>query len=178
MKKLTDLQIAIIVSHSMRRFLKNFEPHERTKAVEKVMVRLHRFLFRAEKANLKDFVFATEYERILWQNTAYEYEKSTAISSVNFVNVLYDYFGSTICKSTDLTPKLMQKFSEVKDNDREYDSNDIYKFESNSNSITSTYIKLFEKDSGIGLKRSLFAGKKITIKNNLIIEGKKIAEGF
>ena len=177
MDELTDLQIAIVTAHSMRRFMKNYEAHERTAVIEKVMMRLHKFLKQRERSNFKDFVYATEFERVFWTNVTENYDKKTKIFAIDFVTKLYDYFPNQMSRYVDLSEKLMLQFGMAQNNTTV--SDDIcLEITKNDNDFISTYINLFEPYSGVKLRKSLLAGKKLTIKNNLIIEGKKIAEGF
>ncbi len=43
---------------------------------------------------------------------------------------------------------------------------------------SSTVVDYLVEEMGIEKRKSAFAGKKLTIVNNLILDGKKIAEGF
>jgi len=175
--QLTKLQIAIIVAHSMRRMLRNFEPHEQTQLFAKVSRKIKKFLMEKQKKVLNDFVFATEYERILWQNATDKYDKQTPIFGMAFVSELHEYFSEIAQKYIKVSSKEIEKLG-VKYDGVNVDSKKGYEIESNGTDLLSTYIKLFEKDSGVGVKKSLFQGKKLIIKNNLIIEGKRVASGF
>lgn len=176
-KELTDLQIAIVVSHLMRRFMTNFKPHERTTAIEKVMMRLTKFLKQRERTNFKDFVYATEFERVIWENATESYDKSTPIFGINFVASLYEYFDTILNRYVKLSPKIMIRFSMVH-NETGVSDDECMEIEGNDSDLLSTFIKLFEPYSDVGIRISPMAGMKLTIKNNLIIEGKKLAKGF
>ena len=174
---LNNLEQTIVLAHVMRRILSNFKPHERTKNLEVLTMRLRKFLIKRERTNIKSFIFATEFERVLWLNVTDKYDKHTKILALDFVCSLYDYFKDNLSKFADVNEKLMEKISLLA-TDIECSSQEAYEMEQNDDDLLSTFITLFEPHSGVSLKKSLFAGKKLTIKNNLIIEGKKIASGF
>jgi len=174
---LNNLEQTIVVAHVMRRILSNFEPHERTKNLQILATRLKKFLLKRERTNKRSFIFATEFERVLWLNATDKYDKHTKILALDFVCNLYDYFKDKLSRFADINEKLMEKISLLA-TDIECSSQDAYEMEQNDNDLLSTFITLFEPHSGVSLRKSLFAGKKLTIRNNLIIEGKKIASGF
>jgi len=152
-KNLTRIQIAIIVSHSMRRMLKHFEPHEQTKLFSKVSRKIFKFLIRKQKESARDFVIATEYERILYLNATEKYDKETPIFGMFFVSELYEYFDEIIYKYVNISSTEIEKLG-VKYNGGGVDSETSYLIEKNGTDLLSTYIKLFEKDSGVCLKKS------------------------
>lgn len=176
-EKFSELIQAIIIAHSMKRLLKGFEPHERNKAVETVMQRLYKFLKQRERTNLKDFIFATEFERTHWQQVTDDYDKSTPLYAINTAATLCDYFDVIMNRYAKLSPKVMEKFG-ITHNNNDSSREECFMIEQNDGSFVSTYIEKFEPFSGVSVRKSPFAGRKLTIKNNLIIEGKKIAEEF
>lgn len=175
--KLQDFEIAIIVAHTMRRFMSNFKPHERNSTFEKVLKRLTKMLLQRERTNTAAFINATEYERELWLKATGSYDGSVPIFAVDFVCSVYEYFEKQMHKHANLNPKLMEKMNMIH-NTTEVDSKTAHEIEKNDSDLLSTYIKLFEKDSGVALKKSLFGGKKLILKNNLIIEGKELVDDF
>ena len=175
--RLSNIELAIITAHTMRRFILSFAPHERTNTMDRVITRLRKFLIQREKANFKEFVFATELERVLYQNATDSYDKETPILALDFVTRLYDYFEPQLKKHAHINPKDMLSLGIIMTR-HDLDSKQSYLLEKNSGDLLDTYIKILEPYSGVPLKKSLFAGKKLTIKNNLIIERKKVANGF
>lgn len=183
-EKLSPLIQAMVIGHSMNRLLKQFDFHivsggksERNNNFDKVLLRINKMLKSREKTNLKDFIFAEEYEKILWKNTTYSYDKKTPIFAINVVSSLYEYFSSIMLRYANLNENIMEKLSMIH-SVTDIDSKEFFDIEQNDSSFINTYIKIFEPHSGVGVKKSLFSGKKLTLKNNLIIEGKKIAEEF
>ncbi len=153
----------------MMRLLKQFKPDERNSNIEAVMLKLRKMLMSRERTNFKDFVFATEYERILWTNVTYEYDERTPIFAINVTAILYDYFSKEMVRYANLNEKLMMKVASIHGTST-IGSDGFFKIEQNDGSFTSTYMKQFEKDSGVGVKKSAFAGKKREIKMNTIID--------
>jgi len=177
MQKLTKLEQMIVVAHVMRRITSHFKTHERTSAIEVLLKRLRKFLLQKERKNKKSFIFATEFEKVLWLNVTDKYDKKTKILALDFVSSLFAYFESDLDKYANITQKVIQKI-DINVSNLDISSTEAYEMEQNDNDLLSTFITMFKPYSGIGLKKSLFAGKKLTIKNNLILEGKKIASGF
>ena len=176
-KKISPLIQALVLSHIIRRFLLNFSFSERTKHLEVVLKRVTRLLKKREKSNLKEFVFAEEFERVLWKNAIEQYHEETPILGVDFVVSLYFYYPDILKRYAGLSEKNMLDFSASVESS--HISNSEYKeLESNDDDLLSTFVKLFEPFSGVGLKKSAFAGKLLIIKNNLIRDGKSIKDGF
>jgi hypothetical protein len=176
-EKLSNIGIAIVTAHTMRRFILNFKPHERTNAMDIVITRLRKFLLKRERINLREFAFCTEFERVMYQNATDSYDKATPIFALDFVTRLYDYFEPQLKKHAFINPKLIEKIAMVMTR-TDIDSKQSYELEKNSGDLLETYIKVFEPYSSVSVKKSLFQGKKLTIKNNMILEGKEIASGF
>ena len=176
-EELNKLEISIIVVHTIRRMMRNFEPHERTSSIETLLKRTGVFLRRREKTNRKNFIIATEFERRLWNNTTNDYDKETKIFAIDFSCKLYNYFEVHLSKYTDISVALMDKVA-IQHNPTEVSINESFNIEESDDDLLNTYIKLFEPFSNVSLKKSLFAGKKLTLKNNLILENKIIKDGF
>ena len=175
--KLQTRQLAIVLVHSMRRMLVKFAPHERTKHMELIAKRLRKYNLHQEKTNFKDFVFATEFERVFWEDVTDKYDKDTPVFGVNFVCDLYTAYEKLLHKQTTIS------FKHIENMGKDYlggeiDTQKIREIEDNNNSLVNTYIDMLEPYSGVARKRSAFAWKKLIIKNNLIIEGKTVKEEF
>ena len=176
-EKLSPLIQSMVLSHIVRRFLLNFAFSERTKQLEVVLKRVTRLLKKREKSNFRDFVFAEKFEKVLWQNATEQYHKETPILGVDFVVSLYFYYPAILNRYAGLSEKNMLDFAASVDSSH-IGSNEYRELESNDDDLLSTFVKLYEPYSGVGLKKSAFAGKLLTIKNNLIIEGKSVKDGF
>ena len=174
---LPNLQQAIIVAHVMRRFLCHYEIHERTKSMQILSTRLSKFLKQRERKNAKDFIFATEFERVLWTNVTDSYDKKTKIFIIDFIVQIHSYFEDIMTRFANVSPKLMLEVASC-DPLQNVDSDTCVEVEANDDDLLSTFLKHFEPYSGVSKRKSLFSGKKLTLKNNLIIEGKKVADGF
>lgn len=155
--QLSNLKQAIIVSHTMNRMLKQFDFNERNSNINLVLKKINTFLRVRERSNLEDFIFATEYERILWVNTTHKYNSQTPIFALNIVCNLHSYFLEVLSKHVKLSEKLMIKLSMIH-NISDSDSKIITKIECNDDDLSSTYINLFAKDSGVTIRKSLVDG--------------------
>ena len=175
--KLNELEQAIVVAHVMRRIMSNFKPGDRVSSIETVMIRLSKFLKKRQRTNTKSFIYATEFERVLWMNVTDKYDKKTKIMALDFVSKVYEYFPNIMNKYAGLSNKIMEKLAFLATT-VEVSSSECYEMERNDDDLLSTFINQFEPYSGVGLRKSLFSGKKNVIKNNMIIDGIKIAEGF
>ena len=182
-EKLSDLKIALIVAHSMNRLLMHFSHKivngkpERNNNFNVVLSRINKFLRKRERTNKTDFVFATEFERIFWLNVTDSYTKETPIFAINIVSIFYDYFPELLKKYVGLNENIMMKLAGIHTRTK-WDKKQMYEIEQIDDSFSSSYIKMLYPYSGVELRKSLFAGKLLTIKNNLIVEGKKVKEGF
>ena len=177
MQTLNKRQIALVLVHSSRRMLVNFKPHERTKHFELIAKRYTKFLKQTERKFIKDFVFATEFEKVFWKNVTDKYDKSTPVFGVHFVADLYDYYEAILKKHT------MVSFKHIELMGKDYTGGEVERsemrsIEDNNNDLLSTYVSMFEEYTGIGLKKNLFQGKKLLIKNNIITDGKEVRDGF
>jgi len=177
MQQLTKLEQAIVVAHGMRRILSNYKHFERTAHLETLSKRLKKFLLQREKSNTKSFILATEFEKVFWENVTDKYDKKTKILALDFVTSLYSYYGEILNKYSSISPTLMEKI-DLLANETDASSEEIYEMEQNDKNLLTTYVTLFEPYSGIKMRKSLFAGKKLIIKNNLIIEGRTLDEKF
>ena len=175
--KLTQRQQAVITGHTMMRFLKNFEPHERSKYLEKLMQRLHRMIIGEAKRDKLQGAFTSEFEKQLWIRSTNKYEAGHPIIGIDFCALVYSYYGAPLKKYGNITDKLMEEVQAHAHSDH-IPSDEYRDLECNGDDILSVYIKELEPHTGIGMRVSAFAGKKFTLKNNLILEGKKIKDGF
>lgn len=174
---LNNKEIAIVTAHTMRRFLKAFEIHERTKEIELVMARTYKFLTHEEKHHKADFVYATEIERALYHNAVMAFDGETPIFALDFSVRLYEYYPKQLKRYANISEKIMEKI-DITATKRVVAKEKEYEIESNSSDLLDEYIKQLAPLTGVQLKKSAFAGKKLTIKNNMILDGKKVAAGF
>ncbi len=156
--KLSNIKQTIIISHTIRRFLINFKPIERTKNIEALAKKLGVFLRQKEKSNREDFIFATEYERVLWMNATDKYDKETPVLALDFVTQLYSYFEVILSKYANVSPKLIEKIG-ILAIQTDISSKEAHKLETNSGSLINTYIGIFEEHSGVSVRKSLLVGK-------------------
>ncbi len=159
MKKLTTRQIAIVLVHSMRRMLVNFEPHERTKHMELVMKRLKKYNMHQQKVNKREFVFATEFERVFWQNVTDKYDKETPVFGVDFVSELFITYEKLLQRQTSIT------FKHIENMGKDYvdggvESKKAREIEDNVGSLLNTYVDMFEPYSGAARQTSAFSWNK------------------
>jgi len=175
--KLPNLQQAIIVAHIMRRFLTHYKSHERTKAMQVLSTRLAKFLKTRQRTNPKDFIFATEFERVMWTNITDRYDKKTRVFAIDFVVQVHGYFEEIMTKFANVSPKLMLQVASCEPLS-ETDSETCVEIEANDYDLLSTFLEVFYPHSGVSKRKSLFSGRKLTIKNNLILEGKEVDRKF
>lgn len=177
MSMLPKLQQAIIISHIMRRFLTHYKSHERTKSMQVLSTRLSKFLKQRERTNKRDFIFATEFERVMWTNITDKYNKKTRVFAIDFVVKVHGYFEEIMTRFANVSPKLMLQVASCEPLS-DVDSRTCFEIEANDEDLLSTFLEIFYPHSGVAKRKSLFDGRKRTLVNNLIIEGKKVKEGF
>lgn len=175
---LTNIEIAIVASHTIRRFLKQFEIHERTKEIDEVLRRTKKFLKKRERVNFAEFKYATEIERSSYHNAVLAFSGDTPVFALDFAVRLYEYYEPQLKRHANINPKLIEKIDIAAASKRVVEREREYEIESNSTDLLDEYVKQLAPLTGVELKKSAFAGKKLTIKNNMIIDGKKVAAGF
>ena len=175
--QLTSRQQAMITGHTMMRFLKNFKSHERSKHLEKLMKRLHKMIIGHARKEHQEAIFVSEFEKLLWIEATKKYEEGHPIIGIDFCALVYSYYAAPLKKYGNISEKLIEEVQVHAKSDH-IPSDEYIELESNGEDILSVYIKELEPHSGIGLRVSLFAGRRLTLKNNLILEGKKVKDGF
>ena len=176
-ERLSSIQIAMITSHTIRRFLRNFQPHERTLEIEQTLVRTKKFLMQRQRINLREFIYCEKLETALYENACASFSGDTPVFALDFTVRLYGYYEAPLKRHVNITPKMMEKI-DLSATKRVVDRSKEYEIESNSSDLLDEYIKQLEPLTGVKLKKSAFAGKKLTIKNNMILDGKEVASGF
>ena len=126
------------------------------------------------RTNRVEVLAALAIESRVWHETTSSFAGDTPMFAVDTVSKLYYTFPKQLCRFADLSEKLMEKFSMIHN---DFDDEHAH-LEDNDNELVSKFIEIFEPYSGVGAKKSAVKGLKLNVKNNLIIEGKKIAKGF
>jgi len=175
--KLTSRQQAVITGHTMMRFLKNFHPHERSKHLEKLMQRLHKLIIGEAKRDRVQGAFTSEFEKLLWVRATEAHGARSPIIGIDFCALIYGYYAAPLKKYGNISEKLIEDMQAATTSDH-IPSDEYRELEDTGDDILSIYIKELEPHTGVSLRRSAFAGKKFILKNNMIIEGKKIKDGF
>lgn len=177
MSKLPKLQQAIVVAHIMRRFMTHYKSDERTKSMQVLSTRLSKFLKQRQRTNLTDFIQATELEKGLWDNVTNKYDKDTRVFVIDFIVQVHGYFSEIMTKYANVSDRLMLDVAKCNPL-ANTDSATCIEIESNDSDLLSTFLEHFYPYSGVKKRVSIFSGKKLTIKNNLILEGKELSEQF
>jgi len=164
---MTNLQKAIAASTLMNTLFNEYKAGDLNSTGEKVRKKCAKFMRQRANSNRQDFLVAVKATDEAWRNTInYFAKEKLKIEAKTTITAIYNYFAPEMQKHLKLTEKQMEQFSIISTDDAEAEAN------------SSTVIDYLVEQMGIEKKKSAFAGKKLTIVNNLILDGKKIAEGF
>jgi len=164
---MTNLQKAIAASTLIDNLFRTYKAGELNSTGEKVRKKCAKFIRQRLKSNRQDFLAAVKKTDEAWEKTKNHFAKEKLkIEAKTTITAIYNYFAPEMQKHLKLTEKQMEQFSIISSDDAEAEAN------------SSTVIDYLVEQMGIEKKKSAFAGKKLTIVNNLILDGKKIAEGF
>jgi len=164
---MTDLEKSIIGSTLINTIFSEYHQGELTKIGGIIRKRNAKYMRQRSKSNRKLFLQAIKKTDKAWKNTINHFAKEKLrIEAKITITSIYNYM-----------PQALEKFANIKDKDIElFMMRTIDDIEAEKNSdIVVDYLMT---EIGIDKKVSLFQGRKLTIKNNLILEGKKIANGF
>ena len=161
------LEKSIICSSLIDMMFHNYGHKELNSSGQLVRKRIAKFMRHRGKVNHKLTVSVINKCDLAWRKTISNFLKQNMkIEAKSTIAAIYNYFPNEIKKFTKVTDEHIEKFMIV--------SVDDYEAEKNS----SVVVDFLMKELGFEKKKSLFAGKKLTLKNNLIIEGKQVREGF
>lgn len=164
---MTDLEKSLIGASLINTIFMEYKQGELTNAGELVRKRIGKFMRQRGKTNRKICLSAIKKTDKAWRETINHFaKKELKIEAKSTIAAIYNYL-----------PKEMEKFANIQDKHIEQFmilATDNFEAEKNS----STVVDYLMKEIGVEKKKSLFSGKKLTLKNNLIIEGNKIASGF
>ncbi len=164
---MTNLEKALIGSSLINTIFHEYEVSELTSSGELVRKRIAKFMRQRGKSNRKIFIQAIKKTDKAWKKTINEFAKQKlSIEAKATIAAIYNYMPNDLENFANVQDKHIEQFMIT--------AVDDYEAEKNS----SVVIDYLMADLGIEKKKSLFAGKKFTIKNNLIIDGKQIAVGF
>ena len=164
---MTNLQKAIAASTLMNTLFNEYKAGELNSTGEKVRKKCAKFMRQRANSNRQDFLLAVKKTDEAWRNTINHFAKENMkIEAKTTIAAIYNYFDPEMQKFLKLTEKQMEQFTIITTDDAEAESNSI------------TVIDYLVEQMGFEKRKSAFAGKKLTIVNNLILDGKKIAEGF
>lgn len=171
--KLSNLQVALVVCNVMGRILSNYSWQEQPSSLKVLNARIRKFMISRAKSNQKEFMEAMLIERAVWKKTTESFDAKTPLFVVDLVCKLYSYYSEPLNKYAKISDKIIDRVSLIQNVSI---STDV-QLEFNDDDIMDKFSELFEPFSGIK-RKSAFSGKKSLVKNNMILEGKKIAEGF
>ncbi len=162
---MNNLEKAMMGATLINTLFHEYKPGELAKSGEKIRGRIAKFIRQRSKSNQKMYVEVIMKADEAWRKTINEY-KTTSIESKSTIAKIYDYFG-----------KELERFANVKDKDIELftmQMTDDAEAEHNSRMVVDFLVQ----QMGIERRKSLFEGKRLQIKNELILEGKTVKDGF
>ncbi len=164
---MTNLQKAIAAATLINTLFNEYEAGALNSTGEKIRKKCAKFMRQRASINRQDFLTAVTATDKAWIATINHFIKEKMkIEAKTTIAAVYNYFASEMQKFLKLTEKQMEQFAIISTDDAEAEAN------------SSTVIDYLVEEMGIEKNKSAFAGKKLIIKNNLILERKQIAEGF
>lgn len=164
---MTDLEKALVSTSLINTLFQEYRAGELSNSGELVRKRVAKFMRQRSKSNRKLCLDVIKKCDKSWKRTVSHFtESKLKIEAKATISAIYNYMPKEIEKFANITDKHIENFMII--------SIDDYEAEKNS-SIVVDYLM---NDLGFEKKKSLFMGKRNILKNNLIIEGKQIKEGF
>ena len=164
---MTNLQKAIAAATLINTLFNEYKAGQLNSTGEKVRKKIAKFMRQRSKTNEADFIFSVKKTDEAWRKAINHFAKENMkIEAKTTITAIYNYFAPQMQKFLKLSEAQMEKFAIMGTDDAEAEAN------------SSTVVDYLVEQMGIEKKKSAFAGKKLIIKNNLILERKQIAEGF
>jgi len=164
---MTNLQKAISAATLMNTLFFEYKAGQLNTTGEKVRKKVAKFMRQRAKSNKSDYIFSVQKTDEAWRATIDHFAKyKMKIEAKTTISAIYNYFAPEMQKFLKLSEKQMEKFAIDSTSDAEAEAN------------SSTVVDYLVQQMGIEKKKSAFAGKKLTIKNNIILDGKIVKDGF
>jgi len=164
---MTNLQKAISAATLINTLFSEYKVGELNSTAEKVRKKCAKFMRQRAKSNRADYITAVNATDEAWRKSIDHFAKyEMKIEAKTTISAIYNYFAPEMQKFLKLSEKQMEKFAIDSTSDAEAEAN------------SSTVVDYLVQQMGIEKKKSAFAGKKLTIKNNIILDGKIVKDGF
>ena len=162
-----NLEKALIGASLINTIFMEYGQGELSSSGELVRKRIGKFMRQRAKTNRKTLLNAIKTTDKAWRKTINHFANDRlSIEAKTTIAVIYKYLEKDLEKFANIKDKDMEMFSIQTTSDLEAEKN------------STTIIDYLMNEIGIEKKKSLFSGKKLIIKNNLIVDGFKIAQGF
>ena len=161
------LEKSLIAATLINTIFHEYNSGELNSSGEIVRHRIARLMRQRAKTNKKLFLEVIKKTDIVWKDAINHFAKEKMkIEAKTTIMAFYNYFNMELERFANITDKHIEKMmiNSVSDVEAEHNSD-----------IVVDYIV---QKLGIEKKRSAFGGKFLTLKNNMIIEGKKVDERF
>jgi len=160
-----NLEKALIGATLMNTIFHQYEAGELAKSGEKIRGRVAKFLRQRSNSNeklLREVILKADEA---WKKSINEY-MTTAIEAKSTIAKIYDYFQKELEKFANIKEKDIELFTMQMTHDAEAEHN------------SRMVIDFLVQQLGIEKRVSAFSGKRLTIKNDMILEGIAIKDGF
>ena len=164
---MTNIQKSIVAASLINTMLCNYEAGELNSSGEELRKKVAKYMRKRSKSNHKEFVETITTTDIAWKATIFHFLKDKMkIESKATIAAVYNNFQDVCVKYIGIKEKRFEKFmiGSVSDAESEINSDKVIEFMLN--------------ELGFESKRSAFSGKRLTIMNNLILDGKSIDNKF
>ena len=164
---MTHIQRSIIAATLMHTILQEYEVGEMNSTGQKVARKVRKYMQRRARISRKEFMEMLQLTDRAWRETINHFAKEKLkIEAKTTIACIYNNLQEECEKQIGIKEKLFEKFM--------IDMFDDPEAEHNSDKVVEYLLDVI----GIKAKQSAFSGKRLTIANNLIVEGKDVDERF
>mgnify|MGYP006883057660 CR=1 FL=1 len=163
----TPLQNAIIATSSIGSLLSSYNPNDTNKNIKQVRRDTKKLMMSRSKTNPKEFKEAIAIADKAWRDTINhfcEVEEKMEIEALYATMTVFNLYEAPLKRFANITNKKIENIM--------FNTDTTYKHQVNSEKAMNYYLDLLAESTGVHRRKSAIAGRAITIKNNLIIEGK------
>lgn len=164
---MSNLEKSLICASMINTIFSEYKAGELKGSGELIRSRIAKFMRQRSKTNRKLVLDVIKKSDKAWRNTINHFAKQQVkIEAKTTIAEIYNYIPLEIEKFTNVKESDIEKFTmAVTDN-----------FEAEQGSYK--VVEYLMDQLGFEKKKSLFSGKKLTIKNNMILDGLEVKECF
>ena len=163
----SNLEKSLIAASLINTLFYSYEQGELNKSGELIRKRVSKLMRARSKSNNQLLMNAIKTTDEAWRATINHFAKAnTPIEAKSTISAIYDYFSEDLKRFASITEKHMENFS----------INSTCNVQASRNS--KMVIDYLIVEMGMEKRVSLFKGKKLLLRGNMVTDGINIKEGF